>query len=176
MLTYPASQPIPQSSDVDDVEVIDNVEVVELAEAIEETRSSETSLHWSMLLAAAAVMVLAAILQVRGPETVVIPLVDMPLPGTCTYKKFVGMECPGCGLTRCFISLAHGRPIAAWYFNPAGILFFALVAGQIPFRGLQIWRIRRGLAEIRVGRMAHFLMGFLIVTLLTQWLIRSYFA
>jgi len=144
-------------------------------EAAEATRPADTALHWSLFWSAVCVIVLAAILQVRGPETVVIPVVNMALPGSCTYKQFVGMECPGCGLTRCFISLAHGRPVAAWYFNPAGILFFAIVVAQIPFRGIQIWRIRRGLAELRLGRFSHFLLGILIFALVAQWLARNFF-
>lgn len=155
-------------------EVVESVEVVADPEPAA-ARTGDTTLHWSMLLSAACVMTLAAILQVRGPETVVIPVVDVALPGTCTYKRMMGADCPGCGLTRCFISMAHGRPTAAWYFNPAGILFFLMVAGQIPFRGLQIWRIRRGLAEVQLGRLGHFLMVFLMVALLAQWIVRSFF-
>jgi hypothetical protein len=177
MSTSPSSEPIPLSpvDDVDDIEVAEPVEEVELEEGVTRVEPSDTSLHWAMLLSAATVLVLSAILQVRGPETVVIPVVDVALPGTCTYKQFIGMECPGCGLTRCFISMAHGRPVAAWYFNPAGVLFFAIVAAQLPFRGIQIWRIRRGLAEFHLGRFPHYLLGFLIVALLTQWFIRTYF-
>jgi len=191
MSTNPASQPAspPPAEHLDDGEVVALVEVVEetqpsdpaspsalSAEDPPRAAAPDPSLHWAMLLGAACVVVLAAVLQVRGPETVVIPLVDMPLPGTCTYKRFVGIECPGCGLTRCFISMAHGRPVAAWRFNPAGILFFTIVAAQIPFRGLQIWRIRRGMAEIQLGRFGHYVMACLIVALLTQWLIRTFFA
>ncbi len=174
MSTSPHSDPIsidaaiaPPNRSADDTLPEGTVELVE------ESTTLDTSLHWSMLVGASCVLLLAAVLQVRGPETVVIPLVDMPLPGTCTYKQYMGMECPGCGLTRCFISLAHGRPSAAWSFNPAGVLFFALVAVQIPFRAIQIWRIRRGLGELRVNRLAHYLTGTLIVALLSQWLLRS---
>jgi hypothetical protein len=170
MSTSPASDPIPLLP----VEDVDDDAIPQLVEVVTEDQLPDTSLHWSMFLAASCVLVLAAVLQVRGPETVVIPFVDVPLPGTCTYKKYVGMECPGCGLTRCFISLAHGRPVAAWNFNPAGILFFTIVAGQLPFRGLQIWRIRRGLGEIPAGRLAHYLLGFLIAALISQWLIRAF--
>ncbi len=170
MSTSPSSEPIPLSS-VDDV---DDLEIAEPVEAMELIVLPDIKFHWAILLGATCVVVLAAILQVRGPETVVIPVVDIALPGTCTYKEFVGVECPGCGLTRCFISLAHGRPVAAWYFNPAGILFFAIVAGQIPFRVIQIWRIRHGLAEYRLGHFPHYLLGILIVSLLTQWLVRTF--
>ncbi len=171
MSTSHSSEPIPLLP-VDDV---DDVEVAEAVEVIEPVAVPDNKFHWVILLGATTVMVLAAILQVRGPETVVIPVIDYDLPGTCTYKKFVGVECPGCGLTRCFISLAHGRPVAAWFFNPAGILFFVIVAGQIPFRGIQIWRIRRRLAEYQLGRFPHYLLGVLIVSLLTQWIVRTFF-
>jgi hypothetical protein len=155
---------------------MDEIETAELVEEIEHVAVPDVSLHWAMLLGSIGVVVLAAILQVRGPETVVVPVVNFALPGTCTYKSVVGVECPGCGLTRCFISLAHGRPVAAWNFNPAGILFFAIVAGQIPFRGIQLWRIRQGLPEYRLGRIPHFLLGSLIVSLLTQWIVRTFIA
>jgi hypothetical protein len=170
MSTSPFSKPIPLSP-VDDVDGTEEGESVELVEAV---AVPDTSLHWALLVGSVCVVVLAAILQIRGPETVVVPVIDVALPGTCTYKKIVGMECPGCGLTRCFISLAHGRPLAAWYFNPAGILFFAIVAGQIPFRGIQIWRIRHGLPVHRLGRFPHYLLGILIVSLITQWLVRMF--
>ncbi len=171
MSTSPASDPIP----LEPAEELDGSDelIATTVEVVEEEQAPETSLHWSMLGAAVGVLVLAAVLQVRGPETVVIPLVELPLPGSCTYKKFVGMDCPGCGLTRCFISMAHGRPVAAWDFNPAGVLFFAIVAGQIPFRGIQIWRMRRGLPELRPGRLAHILIGSLIVALISQWVVRT---
>jgi hypothetical protein len=42
------------------------------------------------------------------------------------------MDCPGCGLTRCFIHLAHGRVASAWLVNPVGILLFIYVGLQIP--------------------------------------------
>jgi len=168
MSTAPPTEPIPLLPEDDGEEAIDVVEIASEEEP-------DTALHWSILLAAMGVLLLAAILQVRGPETVVIPVVDIPLPGSCTYKKFVGMDCPGCGLTRCFISLAHGRPLAAWFFNPAGILFFAIVAGQLPFRGIQIWRIRRGMTELRLRRLGNFLLGFLVVALFSQWIVRSFF-
>ena len=170
MSTSPSSEPIPLSplDDVDDAEIAVPVAV------IEPVAVPNTSLHWAILLGSTCVVVLAAILQVRGPETVVVPVVNIALPGSCTYKRFVGVECPGCGLTRCFISLAHGRPVAAWNFNPAGILFFAIVVGQIPFRGIQLWRIRQGLAEYCFGRVPHYLLGCLIVSLLTQWLVRTF--
>ena len=182
MSTPRSSEPIPlapaDDNDVieklDDTEIPVDVQPIAEVEATAAEEATDITLHWALLVAAASVLVLAVILQVRGQDTVVIPVVDVPLPGTCTFKRFVGKECPGCGLTRCFISMAHGRPVAAWYFNPAGILFFGIVASQIPFRAMQIWRIRRGLAEVRWRRLGNYLFGFLIAALLVQWVIRTF--
>src|SRR5439155_17330752 len=93
----------------------------------------------------------AGLLAIRDQTDVLLPLIDLPLPELCTLRRLTGLACPGCGLTRCFISLAHADLAAAWSYNPAGLLLFPMVAFQIPFRGLQLWRLRRGQAEISLG-------------------------
>ena len=47
------------------------------------------------------------------------------------YSRF-GIDCPGCGLTRSFIHLAHAEPLAAWELNPLSWLLFGYVVAQIP--------------------------------------------
>ena len=111
----------------------------------------ETVLHWTLLGISSAVVLAAVLLQVRGEAQVILPVIGTPLPGTCTFKQFIGADCPGCGLTRCFVSMGHGQLGRAWHFNPAGIAFFAIVAGQIPFRAIQLWRLKCGVAE-KIGR------------------------
>ncbi|HRX77559.1 MAG TPA: DUF2752 domain-containing protein, partial [Pirellulaceae bacterium] len=101
----------------------------------------DTILHWVLLVISSVVVLLAVVMQVRGEEQVILPGIGKPLPGTCTFKQFVGADCPGCGLTRCFVSMGHGQVQRAWHFNPVGIFFFAVVASQIPFRTLQLWRV-----------------------------------
>ena len=110
---------------------------------------SEEPLHWILLGMSAAVIMAACLLKVRGEEQVVLPLVDVPLPGTCSFKNFFGYDCPGCGLTRCFVSLGHRDLRRAWGFNPVGVFLFAVVAFQIPYRLIQLWRLRRGCQPIR---------------------------
>jgi hypothetical protein len=34
---------------------------------------------------------------------------DIPLPGGCQFQQITGKPCPGCGLSRSWISLAHWR-------------------------------------------------------------------
>lgn len=132
----------------------------------------DTTFHWVLLGVSSVVVLLAAVLQVCGEEQVVLPGIDMQLPGTCTFKQYVGADCPGCGLTRCFVSMGHGQLERAWHFNPAGVAFFVIVAGQIPFRALQLWRLKSGVGEVRLGWWGYSFMVMVLAALLVQWVVR----
>jgi hypothetical protein len=130
--------------------------------------------HFTVLGICTAVMVLAFLLSVRNERQVLLPVLRVPLPELCMMKQYTGQGCPGCGMTRCFISLAHGDWRAALHYNPAGPLLFAMMAFQIPFRLVQIVRIRRGWPEIRMGMFPQFLFGVLGVLMVGQWLLRAF--
>lgn len=51
--------------------------------------------------------------------------------GLCLYKRFLGVECPGCGLTRGFVQLAHGDVVAAVKLNPMTPALFFLMIGRL---------------------------------------------
>jgi len=74
--------------------------------------------HAILLGLCATVLVLAVVLSIRGSTQVVLPLLNVPLPELCMMKRYTGLTCPGCGLTRCFIALAHGDLPAAMAYNP----------------------------------------------------------
>ena len=100
--------------------------------------------HQSLLLGlAVGVLLASAVLSVEDHGQVAVPGLPWPLPATCTFRRVSGHDCPGCGLTRSFISMAHGQWHQAWGFNTAGPLWFALVAVQVPYRWLQIRRLRK---------------------------------
>ncbi|MGE0608855.1 MAG: DUF2752 domain-containing protein [Pirellulales bacterium] len=125
-----------------------------------------------ILLAATAVVALAALLQIHQEREVW--LFDFQLPETCSWRRIYHVDCMGCGLTRSFISLAHFSPLQAWRYNPAGLVLFAGVLYQFPFRAAQLWRFRRGLPALSPPLPLY--LGWVvlaIVTLLTQWTIRT---
>jgi hypothetical protein len=128
--------------------------------------------HLVLLIICGGVLVLAAVLSVRNQTQVIVPLLGQPLPELCFARRWTGLSCPGCGLTRCFIALVHGDFAAAWRYNPAGPLLFAIMAAQIPFRLVQLWRIRRGLPEWNTGWTAQILLGVLAALMLGQWALR----
>jgi hypothetical protein len=73
-----------------------------------------------LLLSPAAVLVAAALLP-AGWES--------PLP-LCLVKWLTGLDCPGCGMTRAFLLIGHGRLADASAMHPASIPAFLIVAGM----------------------------------------------
>jgi hypothetical protein len=130
--------------------------------------------HTVILGLCIGVLLLSAILSVRGSTQVVLPLFNLPLPELCMLKRYTGLSCPGCGLTRCFIAIAHGDLTAALAYNPAGVILFVMVAIQIPLRSRQIWRIRHGLPELTTGIWGQTALLVFVVALLGQWTMRLF--
>jgi hypothetical protein len=86
-------------------------------------------------------------------------------------KRSTGVDCPGCGLSRCFICLAHGRVADAVRHNPWGLVLFVAVVAQLPYRAVQIGRVARG----RQPWSHPFLAAgawLLLAGLIVQWLVR----
>jgi hypothetical protein len=44
----------------------------------------------------------------------------------CPLRRWFGLSCPGCGLTRAFCSISRGELERAFDFNPFGFVFYAL--------------------------------------------------
>jgi hypothetical protein len=136
-------------------------------------RSRERLWYHAVLLGLSLATLLAArMLSVRDAQHVALAGWERPLPELCSFRKIVGLDCPGCGLTRCFVSAAHGRLADAWRFHPAGVLLFGLIAAQLPFRGWQLWRILGGRAEWTHAWLCG-LLWLLLAALVAQWLWRS---
>jgi Protein of unknown function (DUF2752) len=57
-----------------------------------------------------------------------------PLPHTCAMRIVLHRNCAGCGMTRGFIYLAHGRLRESLAVHPLAWLFFAAMLLQFPYR------------------------------------------
>ena len=125
------------------------------------------------LVAAFCVVVvfLSVAMRSTGDQHVFLPGMSIPLPELCMTKTVLGIPCPGCGMTRGFISIAHGQWTRAWAFNPVSFLVFALVVGQIPWRFVQVMRILKKQTELNAN--VFFVPVLVMVVLLfAQWLIK----
>ena len=50
------------------------------------------------------------------------------LPSVCLFYNLTGLPCPGCGLTRSFVCLGHGRFWEALHWHPLGPAIFFVFA------------------------------------------------
>ena len=132
---------------------------------------TEARVGYHRLFLAVSIVVLCACVVLPAPNSageMRLPGFDTSLPTLCMLKREFGIDCPGCGLTRCFVSMGHGQVAAAWAYHPIGIAFFALLVAQIPYRLYQIRRLRQGHPEL-----AHWtqwaLLWLLVAALLGQW-------
>lgn len=64
------------------------------------------------------------------------------MPDLCPFHRICGLWCPGCGLTRSFVSMAHGHFLNAVHFNPLGPILFCACALQVLLQSAAVlgWR------------------------------------
>src|SRR5262249_10126536 len=100
--------------------------------------------HREMLAVACAVCLLAFLLhEVSGGRVAVRGLPQFPLPQTCGSRLWLGMRCPGCGLTRSVIHLGELDWQAFWRAHRLGVLFAVLILFQTPYRLYSLNRPRQ---------------------------------
>lgn len=90
-----------------------------------------------LLVVALAVLALAALLQVTAARDGV-TILGWQLPEVCGAKRFLGVSCPGCGLTRSFVVGVRGDLAGAFALNPVGLLLLLLTAAQVPYRAARL--------------------------------------
>ena len=69
------------------------------------------------------------------------------LPSVCPFYNMTGLPCPGCGLTRAFVCLGHGRWLDSLHWHPLGWLLALILAvlwmrnGIFLLRGITPWSL-----------------------------------
>jgi hypothetical protein len=94
-----------------------------------------TRRHREMLAVATGVVILSLLLEVRQDRWVFFRgWPALTIPETCGSRTWFGTSCPGCGLTRGMIYLAHGDWNAAIHVHRlSGVMAFAILL-QFPYR------------------------------------------
>ncbi len=136
-------------------------------------RTAEFYMHLLFFVAAAAVLVLSFSMSVVGSSLVYLPGSSIPLPESCTARQFLGINCPGCGLTRALISISHGQFTDAWNFNPASFMVYLFVLVQLPWQASQMIRIRQRKPSFDALGI-YILPISMAILLLAQWLVRMF--
>ena len=130
----------------------------------------EIGLHLFLLAAGCLVLGLSLGMRTGGETKVYLPGMSIPLPDLCTSKRVFGVDCPGCGLTRGFISISHGQFQQAWHFNPASFVVYVLVVGQVPWQLFQLWRIWCGRHPVN-SYWIYLVPALAAASLLVQWVV-----
>lgn len=128
--------------------------------------------HLILLVLCAIVVGLAMSMSIEGGEKVALPGMQSPMPELCHLKRVFHIPCPGCGLTRSFISMGHFNLFAAASYNVVGIPLFILTLLQIPYRAYWLAQPERKKMTLRGFRLEGAFMIGISVLLLAQWLVR----
>jgi hypothetical protein len=129
---------------------------------------SQARRHREVLAVSCIVAVLAfALVEVPGGRVAFRGLRAYPLPPSCVSRSLLGLNCPGCGLTRSIIHLAEGDLLSSWRCHRLGMLMAAVLIFQIPYRLLAL---RRPETPLIPPRWLAAIGTALIVLLLVNWL------
>jgi len=85
---------------------------------------------------------------VMSPSSETLTLFGEPVPVLCSFRRLTGYGCPGCGMTRSMVFMAHGLVLDAFKMNPAGPPLFAFLATQVPW---QAWKLFSGWSRRRAA-------------------------
>ncbi len=92
--------------------------------------------QWIQLLFAASIIFLSCIFSPASPTSKDdrVTIFGFKTPVLCIHRLIYNKPCAGCGLTRSFVSFAHGDFEAAYRYHKLGIPLYLLVLFQIPIR------------------------------------------
>jgi hypothetical protein len=116
-----------------------------------------------------AILVAAFALRFHDTASLRLPGTSVALPSTCPSRLALGIECPGCGLTRSFVASANGDFRQSLRYNRIGWLVAIGVVAQIPYRAFALWELRRRV----LYRPWLMWIGYLLVAMLViNWLLK----
>jgi Protein of unknown function (DUF2752) len=91
------------------------------------------------------------------------------IPHLCLLRHFLGIPCPGCGVTHSLIAVERMQFREAWLSNPAGIPLAMYFAFQVCARPFALCVERTGTAISRFSKLGE---RFVLSALLVVWLTR----
>lgn len=121
-----------------------------------------------MFWTACGIIILSFALRVHGDRVAFWCFPQWPLPQTCGARIWLGITCPGCGMTRSFVYLAHGQWTAAFHCHRLGWLLAGMTVLQIPYRLIVL---RHG--PILKPAEARWVSNILVFALIFNWILEQ---
>jgi hypothetical protein len=124
--------------------------------------------HWVILGVSIAVVLGGVLLDVNADGSIYLRgLPEFPFPLVCPLRRFFGISCPTCGMTRSIVFLLQGRIADSVAVHRLGWLVFALIAAQIPYR---IWCLARRRMVAYRPRVTEWTAAAFMLLLVLNWL------
>jgi len=141
------------------------------AEVVLDELQQRRGRHHFMLGLSLFIIAASFLLRFNDGNSVRLPWLDFALPPLCGSRSLFDVECPGCGLTRSFITLAAGDLQRSFHHHRLGWLMALAVVMQIPYRWIALRELRLGIIVERSW--PTWFGNALIVLLIVNWLLRA---
>lgn len=126
--------------------------------------------HWIWLSILVVLLVLPVLTTFDTSAAQPVPrFCGIRLPGRCLSHDVFGVDCPGCGMTRSFILVAHGRFRESLQYHRLGILLYVTFAFLAAYHAVALMRGPRG-APRAMRFVARVLPAPIILLLILNWL------
>jgi hypothetical protein len=125
--------------------------------------------HWVVLLGSIAVLIAGLLVDVNAEGAIFLrglPRVSFPV--ICPLRRFFGISCPTCGVTRSMVFMLQGRPSESFAVHRLGWLVLAAIVFQIPY---QTWCLKSRRNMSVSTRFAQFALAVFMLLLVLNWLI-----
>lgn len=115
--------------------------------------TGEKRLRAALVLLLGGLIAVAALLPPAVPgDDGGLAIAGQRLPEVCAVKRTTGLPCPGCGLTRSWVSALDGDAVASVLHHPLGWLVLLYAAAQLVRHGAWLALPRRRSGTERLGR------------------------
>ena len=115
--------------------------------------------------------ILFALLLTPAPADAPLTLAGFPLPPTCASVRDFGIECPGCGLTRSWVSAVHGNLAQSFHHHRLGWLVLLYATLQAMRHGSILLRPTwQSAIDSKFGKYLDYAIVFIALLLFLNWL------
>ncbi|MGD0092377.1 MAG: DUF2752 domain-containing protein [Planctomycetota bacterium] len=142
--------------------------VLEFFVSTEKSLPADPQTHKTYLVIALALVTLPFFLSCPAPGKEGLAFLGLHLPGVCPSQRLFGVTCPGCGLTRAFVLIAHGHFRDSLEFNRMGVPLYLFFACQVVFRACVLRRPQTARVPFLIN-VNHYSALAMIALLLLNW-------
>jgi hypothetical protein len=122
-----------------------------------------------VLFGALGIVVAGLVIDVDQEGTLsVVGAPSLKLPVVCPLRRYLGIPCPACGLSRSVTHLLHGRPLESLATHRLGWMLLLGLLIQIPYR---IWCLAGRKAWLDHPPIEDLMLAIFFILIVLNWLV-----